>query len=114
MPYLKIITSKSIDEGTKHRFLTTASKTVAAELKKPEHYMMVSLDGAVPMVFGGTAEPCVFLELRGIGLPTAKTGQLSKLLCGLVESELGVSKKRVYINFADVAPNLWGWNGEIF
>ena len=114
MPYLKITTSKSVDAETKHRLLTTASKAVATELEKPESYMMVSLEGLVPMVFGGTQEPCAFLELRGIGLPKAKAGKLSKLLCGLVETQLGVPKNRVYINFADVAPSLWGWNGETF
>ena len=114
MPYLKITTSKSVDAETKHRILTATSKEVAAALEKPESYMMVSLEGAVPMVFGGTQEPCAFLELRGIGLPKAKTGKLSQLLCQMVESQLGVNKKRVYINFADVPPNLWGWNGETF
>ena len=71
MPYLKITTSQSVDAGRKHRLLASASKAVAAELGKPEQYMMVSLDAGVPMVFGGTAEPCAFLELRGIGLPKA-------------------------------------------
>jgi phenylpyruvate tautomerase len=114
MPYLRIATSKSVDAETKHRLLTTASKIVAGELQKPEQYMMVSLDDAVPMVFGGTAEPCAFLELRGIGLPESKTGRLSQLLCVLMEAQLGVPQNRVYVNFAAVAPNLWGWNGETF
>ena len=74
--------------------------------------MLVSLEGAVPMLFGGTEEPSAFLELRGIGLPPAKAGPLSRLLCGLMESELGIRQDRVYINFADVPPNLWGCNGK--
>jgi hypothetical protein len=73
--------------------------------------MMVSVDGAVSMVFAGSADPCAFLGLRAIGLPKAKTAKLSQLLCGLVETELSVRKDRVYMNFADVPPSLWGWNG---
>lgn len=114
MPYLKITTSKSVEAAQKHRLLTAASKAIAAELGKPEQYMMVSLEAAVPMVFGGSQELSAFLELRGIGLPKTKAGKLSLLLCGLMKSELGVRKDRVYINFADVPANLWGWNGETF
>jgi phenylpyruvate tautomerase len=114
MPYLKITASQSVDTKASQRLLATASKAVAAELGKPEQYMMVSLEDAVPMVFGGKESPSAFLELRAIGLPKARAGKLSELLCRLVESELGVLKDRVYINFADVPSNLWGWNGETF
>jgi phenylpyruvate tautomerase len=114
MPYLKITTSKSIDAERKHNLLKVASKMVAAELGKPEMYMMVSAEAPVSMVFAGTGEPCAFLELRGIEIPEAKTGKLSQLLCGLVESHTGVRRDRVYINFADIKPNMWGWNGETF
>ena len=114
MPYLKITTSQSVDAKARQRLLSTASKAVATELGKPEQYMMVSLEAAVPMLFGGTEEPSAFLELRGIGLPEAQTAKLSAVLCGLMGSGLGVRKERVYINFADVSPNLWGWNGETF
>jgi phenylpyruvate tautomerase len=114
MPYLKITTSKSVDESRKHRILTTASKTVAEALGKPEQYMMVSVDGSVPMTFAGNAGPCAHFDLRSIGLPRAKTAPLSKLLCQLAETELGVRPDRVYINFFDIAPSHWGWNGETF
>jgi phenylpyruvate tautomerase PptA (4-oxalocrotonate tautomerase family) len=114
MPYLKITTNKSIDAERKHNLLKAASKMVAAELGKPEQYMMVSAETPVSMLFAGTEEPCAFLELRGIGVPESKTGKLSQLLCGLVESETGIRKDRVYINFADIRPSMWGWNGETF
>jgi phenylpyruvate tautomerase len=87
---------------------------VASELGKPEQYMMVSVESPVSMLFAGTNEPCAFLELRGIGLPESKTGKLSQLLCGLVESQTGIPRDRVYINFADIKSSMWGWNGETF
>ncbi len=114
MPYLKITTSQSIDAERKHNLLKAASKMVAAELGKPEQYMMVSAETPVSMMFAGTDQPCAFLELRGIGLPESKAGKLSQLLCGLVESQIGIPQDRVYINFADIKPSLWGWNGETF
>jgi phenylpyruvate tautomerase len=114
MPYLKITTNKSIDAEPKSKLLKTLSKTIAAELAKPEQYMMVSIEPPAAMSFAGSDAPCAFLELRGIGLPESKTGKLSQLLCGLVESQIGIPKDRVYINFADIKPSLWGWNAETF
>jgi phenylpyruvate tautomerase PptA (4-oxalocrotonate tautomerase family) len=114
MPYLKITTSQSIDAQQKRELLKAASWLVATELGKPEQYMMVSAETPVPMLFAGTDQPCAFLELRGIGLPESKAGKLSHLLCGLVESHIGIPKDRVYINFADIKPSLWGWNGDTF
>src|ERR1017187_3768635 len=104
MPYLKITASKSLDAGQKHKLLNAASKMVATELDKPEQYVMVSVESSVQMQFAGTEELCAFLELRGIELPSSKTGKLSQLLCGLMESQTGIRRDRVYINFADIKP----------
>ncbi len=114
MPYLKITTSKPIDAEPKLKLLKAASKTIAAELGKPEQYMMVSAETPVSMLFGGSDAPCAFLELRGIGLPISRTEKLSQVLCALVESHAGIPPSRVYINFSDVPTNLWGWNSETF
>jgi phenylpyruvate tautomerase len=114
MPYLKITTNKSIDAAGKNNLLKAASKTVAAELGKPEQYVMISVESPVPMLFAETEEPCAFLELRGIELPEAKTGKLSELLCGLMEMQTGTPRDRVYINFADIKASMWGWSGETF
>ena len=112
MPYLRIQTTGATDSA--QTFLKKASRLVAQQLSKPEDYVMVSLEPSNAMLFAGSAEPTAFLELRALGLPVKKTGELSRLLCELVESELGISKARVFLNFADVSPNMWGWNGETF
>ena len=114
MPYLKITTSQSIDADQKRELLKAASWLVATELGKPEQYMMVSVESPVAMLFAGTDSPCAFLELRSLGLPESKTGKLSQMLCGLMQSQIGIPPDRVYINFADIKPSLWGWNGETF
>ena len=114
MPYLKIQSSKAVDEKVTQTLLKKASRLVAKELAKPEDYVMVSLEPPNAMLFAGSPEPTAFLELRAIGLPVKKTGDLSRLLCEFVESELGIPKERVFVNFADIPANLWGWNGETF
>ena len=114
MPLLKIQTNVNVPEGKRDGLLKNASRTVAQQLGKPESYMMVTLETEQPMVFAGTDEPTAFMDLKAIGLPAGKTGQLAALLCDLAKTELGVPKERVYINFADVPANLWGWNAETF
>jgi phenylpyruvate tautomerase len=114
MPLLKIQTNVNVPDSKRDALLKKVSRTVAQQLGKPEQYMMVSLEAERSMVFAGTSEPAVFMDLRAIGLPAGKTGQLAALLCDLANAELGVAKERVYINFTDVPPNLWGWNGETF
>lgn len=114
MPFLKIQTNAAIDDQKSQLLLKKASQRVAQALNKPEQYMMVSLEANHPMMFAGTTGPAAFVELKAIGLPTGKTGELSRLICELVESELGVAQERIYINFSDVPASLWGWNGETF
>ncbi|HUK81061.1 MAG TPA: phenylpyruvate tautomerase MIF-related protein [Verrucomicrobiae bacterium] len=114
MPYLRIQTNKGIDDTMTQDMLKKASRLVAQQLSKPEKYVMVSFEPSNAMLFAGSAEPAAFLELRAIGFPADRTDDLSRLLCELVQSELDIPKDRVFINFADVPPNRWGWNGETF
>jgi phenylpyruvate tautomerase len=114
MPLLKIQTNTAIDDEKTQPLLKTASQRIAAALNKPEQYMMVSLESDLSMMFAGTSQPTAFVELRGIGLRTARMGELSRLICELVESELGVARQRIYINFADVPASHWGWNAQTF
>ena len=78
MPLLKIQTNINVPEGKRDALLKKASCTVAQQLGKPEQYMMVSLETERPMVFAGTSEPAAFMDLRAIGLPAEKTGQLDR------------------------------------
>ncbi len=114
MPLLRIETNVSLDTANAEALASQASQTVAGELGKPERYVMVTVQADTPMVMAGTKEPAAFLELRSIGLPDDKTEALSKALCPLMESAIGVAPDRVYINFADVPRSHWGWDGGTF
>lgn len=114
MPYLKIQTNQTITPDQAQALISKASKLVAGELGKPEQYVMVALSPPVPMVFAGTDAPTAYLELKSIGLPSSRTGDLSQALCALIENDLAISKERVYIEFADASRAMWGWNGSTF
>ncbi|MEJ2359824.1 MAG: phenylpyruvate tautomerase MIF-related protein [Gammaproteobacteria bacterium] len=114
MPYLKIQTNHTIDADRSADLIQSASRLVADGLGKPERYVMVALEPPVPMVFAGSPEPTVFMELKSIGLPESKTAQLSESLCQLINSELGVPADRVYIEFQDAPRKMWGWDSGTF
>lgn len=114
MPYLMIQTNQAIDEAAGKTLLGNASRLVATELGKPESYVMVALEAAVPMLFAGEGSPLAYLELKSIGLPESKTASLSAALCNLMEEAVGISKERVYIEFANAERTMWGWNGSTF
>ncbi|MFQ5754701.1 MAG: phenylpyruvate tautomerase MIF-related protein [Acidiferrobacterales bacterium] len=91
MPYLNIETNHPVDEVVRNSVLPKLSALIAAQLGKSETYVMVSFAPPHPMLFAATNDPCAYLSLKSIGLPSAKTPALSAALCQLVEEELGIS-----------------------
>lgn len=114
MPYLKIQTNLEPDRGHCDALLKAASAAIAEALGKPERYVMVALESGTPMAFAGSADPSAYLELKSIGLPESRTGELSATLCGLINRELDIPADRIYIEFADAQRHLWGWNAGTF
>ncbi|WP_303909552.1 phenylpyruvate tautomerase MIF-related protein [Thiohalomonas denitrificans] len=114
MPYLMVQTNKALPATQKGEFLAIASQTVAEALGKPERLVMVALEDETPMVFGGDHAPCVYMELKSIGLPQERTAELSESLCSLIEKTLGIARERIFIEFADAERHMWGYNGETF
>ena len=114
MPYLKIQTNLPVTRKAQRVILREASVLIADELEKPESMVMVALEADTPMLFGGSDDPVAFLELKAVGLPVRRTRQLSKVLCALIKSHLGVTKQRVYVKFIDVKHGMWGWKGDTF
>lgn len=114
MPFLKIQTNTELPEAAARTLASRASALVATQLGKPERYVMVSVETNAAMQFGGSTEPLAYLELKSIGLPESSTGDASRALCELVSSETGIDPERIYIEFADAARRMWGWNSSTF
>jgi phenylpyruvate tautomerase len=116
MPLLKIHTSAAPPSAEQAReLLKTASALLARELHKPEAYVMTCLTPRAQMTFAGTSTPACYAEVKNIGeLSHDTTRRLSAELCTLLASALGVERSRVYIGFSDVAPHMWGFDGDTF
>jgi phenylpyruvate tautomerase PptA (4-oxalocrotonate tautomerase family) len=111
---LKIRTNQALDAEAAQTLLREASSAVAQMLGKPEQYVMVDVQGGCAMSFAGSTDPLAYLELKSIGLHAGQTAEFSARLCELVSTHLGVPGERTYIEFADAARHLWGWNGATF
>ncbi|MEM9398885.1 MAG: phenylpyruvate tautomerase MIF-related protein [Verrucomicrobiota bacterium] len=114
MPHLIIQTNLKVSADEQETLLTEASHLTSESLGKPESYVMVTLTDQKPMAFAGTTEPSAYLELKSIGLSGAQTKALSSKLCHFMETKLNVPAGRVYIEFADAARDMWGWNNQTF
>ncbi|WP_018954786.1 phenylpyruvate tautomerase MIF-related protein [Thioalkalivibrio sulfidiphilus] len=114
MPLLSIETNQRADDASIAQLLKLTSRALAEQLGKPERYVMVRFQHNPDMLFAGEDTPLAYLEMKSIGLSESETGDLSALLCRLVEEELKVPRDRIYIEFASAPRKLWGWNGGTF
>jgi phenylpyruvate tautomerase len=113
MPLLQIQTSSPAPATA--QALAALSQDLSRELAKPEAYVMVSLTHTPDMLFGGSTAPSCFASLKNIGtFNAAQTEKLSALLCSRLSEALGVPPSRIYLEFVDAKPHLWGYDGGTF
>lgn len=112
MPFFKIETNQQLTDT--ENVIKNASRFVAELLNKPEQYVMISVETGKKMMFGGSVAPTAFVRLKSIGLPVDKCALLSEKICRFVADELDVPPDRVFIDFADLKRNMFGWNGKTF
>lgn len=76
---------------------------------------MTAFEAETPMTFAGTTEPVCYVEIKSVGtMSSPQTKAMSQDFCEQLEASLGVSKQRIYIEFADAKGMMWGWNGSTF
>ncbi len=111
MPLIHLSTSISHVPNSK-KLLKNLSKKISALTKKPEQYVMAILNPDIAMSFAGSDEPCCYVEVKSIGSLLPK--EMTPVLCDLIESEIGVSTERIYINYVDIEGQNWGFNRSTF
>ncbi len=106
---VKLSSAQIANEGA---LLKELSAELATLTGKPEAYVMSLLQINVPMTFGGTEDPCCYIEVKSIG--SLQPSQMTKSFCRIIESRTGVPANRIYIGFEDIAPSQWGFNSRTF
>ena len=114
MPLLKIQTNTDISDSQNASLLERGTRIIVDVLEKPLGYVQVLAEGKQAIAFGGSSDPSAFVELRSLGLPEGAPRKLSAAICALLEEELGISSKRVFINFFDMERADWGWDSGTF
>ncbi|MBN2575044.1 MAG: hypothetical protein JXP73_10815 [Deltaproteobacteria bacterium] len=116
MPLLNLFSSaKSPEEPALSQMLASFSKLLAAELGKPERYVMVGLASRMDMSFASSREPACYAELKNVGrLSREKVERLSEVLCEAIAKALALPKNRIYIEFTNADGALWGFDGGTF
>lgn len=114
MPFLKLSTNKQLSKDKKQQLLRDMTALLSKDLNKSEKYIMVDCEDNKDMIFAGIEDLMVFIELRSIRLPEDKTGELSKSLSNFVKNNLQISPDRIFINFFNIQPHMWGFNASTF
>lgn len=114
MPYFSIQTSKTMNPRAVADLTAKASAFAAKLLDKPEAYVMTVLTPGAAMTFAGDTAPAAFVELKSIGLPEAQCNRFAAAISAFIRTELGVEPDRIFIDFADLPPTRFAWNGKTF
>ncbi|OMP07774.1 Macrophage migration inhibitory factor [Corchorus olitorius] len=102
MPTLNLFTNVPVDAVTASDILKDATKAVAKIIGKPESYVMILINGGVPMAFAGTEAPAAYGELISIGgLGPSVNPKLSSTLADILQTKLSIDASRFYIKFYD-------------
>lgn len=81
MPLITVRTSRpSVDNA--QGLLQELSSALAQPTGKPEAFVITMLETAVPMTFGASSEPSVFVQIKSIGAlrPAAMSATFCKLI----------------------------------
>jgi len=114
MPYIELKTNKQLSRDKKEQILRDLTALMARDLGKPEKYIMASCLDDQDMIFAGSHDPLVFVDLRSIRLPEGQTENLSKSLSNFMANNLAVKGERLFINFSNFDGDRWGHNGSTF
>ncbi len=115
MPLIKTQCSGELSAQIKSKLASDLSKICSTVMKKPESYVMGTVQDGLTAMMGGRSAACAFVEVKGIGgFSPAVNKKLSAEICSCIEKAAGIQPSCVYINFTDVPGSSWGWNGDTF
>ncbi|HET6283758.1 MAG TPA: phenylpyruvate tautomerase MIF-related protein [Polyangia bacterium] len=116
MPLIQVFTSATSPAPPAEEALhEDLSRVLTEYLRKPKQWIMTSVLPGLSMTFGGSRAPACIASLKNVGSMSPEvTSGLSRELCAILSKALGVPTERIYIDFQDAAPSMWGWNGDTF
>lgn len=114
MPLVSVSVSSQLDIESKESLKKICNDIIIELLGKPQKYIMVLVRDKEDIFFNGSNLPAAYLEVKSIGKFTPeKTKELSERFCDHLEN-FGIQSDRVYIEYIDAKPYLWGYNRTTF
>lgn len=109
MPFVRCVFSG--DEAKKGEIAKALSSHTSIALKKPEQYVCVHVEYTECLLFGGSSDPCCFIQIESIG------GSLSDLvgpLTAVMADVAGIPSNRVFMNFTNMSRDCFALDGSTF
>ncbi len=114
MPFINTKTNVNVSKEQERSLKEQFGKAISLLPGKSENWLMVAVEGGIPMYFrGDDSDPIAFVEVKIFGNAPSNayrdmTAELTRI-CGDV---LGVSPDHMYIRYFGSSD--WGWNGSNF
>jgi phenylpyruvate tautomerase PptA (4-oxalocrotonate tautomerase family) len=115
MPLIQVFPSVPVPESRVSSLLASLASILSEQLQKPQRWVMTRLAPPAHMTFAGTNEPTCYAEVKNIGSMSPElTEALSAAITRELSEALDIPTARIYIEFADAQPHLWGYDGATF
>lgn len=114
MPLVTLHSNAQPDPEEVAALLREATSITARELGKPESVVMARACLGSPMMFAGTPEPTLLVEIEGLGTEDSATGPLTDAFCDLGKERLAIDPARIFVKLHDVPRGRWGSGYRVF
>ena len=114
MPYIEAKFSVKLSENQKDEIQAKLTDAISACFSKPKVYIMANIEDEKTLYMAEKKlDKGAYISVRSLGAiskPACQT--LTKSVCDILKSDLGIDGSNVYITYHPV--DLWGWNGSMF
>ena len=114
MPFISTKTNVTVTPDKEELLKARLGKAIEAIPGKSESWLMVAIEGGIPMYFKGDgSQPTAFVEVKLFGDASKEAySNMTKQLSGIYEELLGIKPDHLYVRYQGGTD--WGWNGNNF
>lgn len=113
MPFIDSKITTALTEDKKESIKSQLGQAISI-MGKGENFLMVGFEDNYDLYLGGQKlDQGAFVSVRVLGsVKPAACDQMTGKICDILQAELGIPGKNVYVTYQGIAD--WGWNGSNF
>ncbi len=114
MPFISTKTNVSVPKEKEVMLKKRLGQAISILPGKSENWLMVAIEGDVPMYFkGDDSEPVAMIEVKVYGDASSDAyGKMTAELSTIYGDVLGIAPDHIYVSYFSTGD--WGWNGGNF